>query len=72
MKPPFFSLTPEQEKEVFANLRKAKVEFEANGGTYCHCGGLIYPGGRHTCTHGGKPLTGAEIGAIRDAWKKAP
>lgn len=65
-------LTPEQERELFAKLRAARAEFDAHGGRECHCGGLIYPGERYTCTHGpSAPLTRAEIGAIRDGWREA-
>jgi hypothetical protein len=54
----------------FKALRKAQGEFLARGGKHCHCGGLIYPGERYTCTHSpdGKYLSRAEIAAIRDAW----
>lgn len=63
-------LTPAELADVTKRLRAAMVEFESRGGRKCHCGGLIYPGERYTCTHGGAPLTCDEIGAIRDAWER--
>ena len=67
-------LQKKEEPAVFAALRKAHERFTANGGTKCHCGGRVYQtpaGPRHTCTHGGAPLTRDEIRAIVASWPES-
>jgi hypothetical protein len=67
--------TREQVDSFAAEIRRKQEVFAAHGGTRCHCGGLIYPPtepdgpSRYTCTHGGTPLTRAEIAAIWSKWQ---
>jgi len=67
--------TREQVDSFAAEIRRRQAVFAAHGGTRCHCGGLIYPPAtagepsRYTCTHGGTPLTRAEIAEIWSKWQ---
>lgn len=61
-------LTRNESYDVAGRIRRSRERFERNGGTYCHCGGLIYPGGMHTCTHGARTITQAEIADFVSRW----
>lgn len=67
---PKFPKDPAWMADITARIRAAMVEFESRGGRKCHCGGLIYPGNRYTCTHGGAPISCDDIDANRVAWER--